>query len=74
MIELGQTLGLERMALKRCGPQSLVGDLVERWIRRDHHVLEMSGDPTWRSLAKALKDIKMTGISMDIQNNFNFSL
>ena len=74
LIELGQSLGLNRMRLKRLNPKELIGDLVASWIRRDDDVLKKSGLPTWRSLAKALQDVRMTGISQDIQNHFSFEL
>ena len=74
LIELGQCLGLNRMRLKRSGSKELIGDLVTSWINRDDRVLEKSGLPTWRSLAKALQDVHMTGISEDIQRDFSFQL
>ncbi len=74
LIELGQTLGLKRANLLKSNPQSLAGDLIECWLRRDYRVLEESGEPTWHSLATALKKIDLTGISKNIQKDFNFSL
>ena len=74
LIELGLTLGLSRMDLKRSHSKELVGDLVTNWIRRDNNVLDVSGAPTWRSLAKALLGVKLTGISLDIQRDFKFEL
>ena len=74
LIDLGLTLGLSRMDLKRSLPKELVGDLVTSWIRRDNDVLDVSGAPTWRSLAKALLRVKLTGISLDIQRDFKFEL
>ena len=74
VIELGQALGLNRMKLKRSSPRELVGEMVESWIRRDDDVLEVSGEPTWRNLSKALVKIGMNGIAQDIQKDFNFNL
>lgn len=74
LIQVGQLLGLDRMELKRCTAKELPGDLITWWIRRDCLVVEESGDPTWRSLAKALLEANLTGTSLDIQKHFHFSL
>ena len=74
LLELGQTLGLDRMHLKRSSGKELIGDLVTYWIRRDYRVMEESGPPTWRSLAKAMLKVNLTGKSMDIQSRYNFTL
>lgn len=76
LIELGQTLGLGRapLTLRESSSQTLTGYLIDGWIRRDYNVLERTGEPTWRSLAKALVDIGMNGISRDIQKDHQFSL
>ena len=74
LIRLGQALGLNRTSLQRCNPQSLAEDLIHYWIRQDYRVLEESGDPTWQSLARALRDVELTGISLRIQRDFNFAL
>ena len=74
LVELGQTLGLKRVTLQKYSPLSLAGDLVEDWLRKDYRVLEETGEPTWNSLAKALKYIGLNGISLDIQRDFNFTL
>ncbi len=76
LIDLGEALGLGRMpmTLKRSSPDVLPGYLIGAWIRRDYEVLERTGEPTWRSLAKAMNEIGLTGISVDIQRDFNFSL
>ena len=74
LIRLGQVLGLKRTTLQRSNRQSLAEDLIHCWIRQDYRVLEESGEPTWQSLARALRDIELTGISLRIQRDFNFSL
>ena len=74
LIRLGQTLGLNRTTLQRSSPQSLAEDLIHCWTRGDYRVLEESGDPTWQSLARALRDAEFTGVSLRIQRDFNFTL
>ena len=74
LVELGQALGLDRMNLMRSNSKERIGDLVTYWIRRDDRVMEESGTPTWKSLAKALLKVHLTGISSDIQAQFKFNL
>jgi hypothetical protein len=74
LIEVGQLLGLDRSELKLSDKKELLGDLIDSWLRREGRVVEESGDPTWRSLAKALLEAGLTGTSLDIQKDFNFTL
>lgn len=74
LIQLGQILGLNRMEMKRSTAKELPGDLITSWMQRECRVMEESGEPTWRSLAKALLEANLTGISLDIQKDFKFSL
>ena len=66
LIELGVQLGLKRTTLQKCSAHSLAGDLIWGWLRQDYRVFEETGEPTWHSLAKALKDIELDGISRNI--------
>ena len=42
-------------------------DMVAAWLRREDFVLDASGEPTWRSLVKALRKIGQEGIARDIE-------
>ena len=76
LILLGMFLGLSQVELKRCTAKELLRDLITWWMEKRHRVKEESGEPTWRSLAKALQDecVGLTGTSQDIQKDFSFSL
>jgi hypothetical protein len=74
LVEVGQLLGLYRSELLLSTKRDLLGDLIDSWLRREGRVVEESGDPTWRSLAKALLESGLTGTSLDIQKDFNFTL
>ena len=74
LLKLGEALGLDRINLERSSGKRPIGDLVTYWIRRDDRVMEKSGLPTWRSLAKAMLRVNLTGKSMDIQHHYNFTL
>jgi hypothetical protein len=74
LIEVGQFLGLYRSELKLSTKKELLGDLVSSWLKMEGQVGELSGDPTWRSLAKALLEADLTGTSKNIQKDYNFTL
>ena len=42
-------------------------DMVAAWLRREDFVLNVSGEPTWRSLVEALRMIGQEGIARDIE-------
>jgi hypothetical protein len=47
--------------------KSLPEDMVAAWLRREDYVLNVSGEPTWRSLVQALKMVGQGGIAKDIE-------
>ena len=59
LLLLGGTLGLRWPNLKSM--KMLCQDLVEAWLNRADNVLATSGQPTWRSLIKALDEIGQKG-------------
>lgn len=71
LILLGQALGLLRSNLKKM--KDLPEDMIDAWLNRTDHVLETSGEPTWKSLCDALKEIGQIGIVTDIQSQNNES-
>ena len=63
--KLGTSLGLAFTKLKRL--TSLPDDMVEAWLRGDDNVIEISGPPSWESLATALDKIGHTKIAITIR-------
>ena len=51
---LGLELGLHYPTLMKMPQTSIHGDMVHAWLIRSDDVQETSGEPSWRSLAKAL--------------------
>lgn len=74
LVDLGAALGLNRVKLKNTHPNELVGELISSWIRKDNEVLSVSGEPTWRVLAKKLKEVGKNGVAQDIQKDIGFHL
>ena len=68
IVQVGLALGMNYAKLKRM--RSLPGDMVAAWLRREDDVLEVSGVPTWKALAEALKDNGQTGLAMKIQQKY----
>ena len=62
---VGGALGLNHPHLKRM--KDLPADIVASWLREDDNILEVSGSPTWASLAKALEDVGHTGVATRIR-------
>lgn len=46
---------------------TLPDDMIDAWLNREDDVLDTSGDPTWKSLCKALKEIGQNGIANKIE-------
>ena len=42
-------------------------EMVAAWPRREDYVLTKTGEPTWRSLIKALKKAGQKGVANDIE-------
>ncbi len=38
-------------------------DMVAAWLRREDNVLKASGNPTWKSLIKALETVGQKGVA-----------
>ena len=61
LIRVGEALGLYYPHLRRMSP--LLEEMVAAWLNREDNVLSASGDPSWSSLIKALRDINQPGIA-----------
>lgn len=72
IIRLGVELGLDQIALKNTSSDSLLGDMISSWLRKDFNVEKKSGPPTWRSLCNALDEIGCTGCANDIKGEYKF--
>ena len=64
LIKVGEALGLYYPDLKRM--KDLPGDMVAAWLNKKDNVLSASGEPSWASLIKALRDINQPGIARKI--------
>ena len=42
-------------------------EIVAAWLRKEDRVMNMSGEPTWRSLVEALRKIGQEGIARNIE-------
>ena len=62
---MGGALGLYYPHLRKMSP--LLEELVAAWLNREDNVLSASGDPSWTSLIKALRDIDQPGIAQKIE-------
>ena len=69
LIWLGQALGLSRPKLQKM--RDMPGDMIAAWLRQEDHVIEKTGDPTWRKLADALQSINQAGIAGKIREAKN---
>ena len=58
---LGLELGLHYPTLKKMPETSIHGDMVHAWLIRSDDVQDTSGEPSWRSLAKALQSQRIGG-------------
>lgn len=73
IFQLGLSLGLNfhtLMETRDVAPQSrYLTDMLASWFRKQDKVLDKSGPPTWRSLAKALrsKSVRQNGIAAIIE-------
>ena len=48
-------------------PENLTLELYERWLREDDDVHKTSGDPSWTSLARAMRGIRANGLAAKIE-------
>ena len=61
VFKLGQELGLYRSRLKKMPQEDIHGDMVQAWLTRMDYVPEVGGDPTWRSFARGLAELRLWG-------------
>ena len=68
LYDLAGELGLNVTDLRnRVSVDSLPRVLCERWLREDDDVQTRSGDPSWSSLAKAMRRIGANGLARKIE-------
>ena len=46
-------------------------NMVAAWLRREDFVMNMSGEPTWRTLVEALRKVGQEGTAGDIEEKGN---
>ena len=68
VIKLGEALGLGYPKLEKM--KNLHHDMVAAWLRQEDDVIERCGDPTWKSLAKALNEIGQCGKAKKIHDSY----
>ena len=61
VLKLGQELGLYRSRLKKMSQEDIHGDMVQAWLTKMDGVPDVGGDPTWRSFARGLAELKFWG-------------
>lgn len=66
IIDLGGALGLAHPTIMRMKDPHY--DMIASWLRRENNVLE-AGEPTWRVLVNALRDIGQEGIARRIEES-----
>ena len=65
IIAVGGALGLSSSKLRKM--YKYPDDMVAAWLRREDSVMSISGEPTWRTLVKALRKVGQEGIARDIE-------
>ena len=62
---VGGALGLSYSKLRKM--TKYPDDMVAAWLRREDFVMSMSGEPTWRTLVKALRKVGQEGTARGIE-------
>ena len=65
MYTLGGRLGLLYNKLKHM--KTYPDDMVAAWLRQEDNVVRLSGEPSWRNLVKALREVGQEGIARKIE-------
>ena len=61
VFKLGQELGLYRSTLKKMPQEDIHRDMVQAWLTKMDDVPDVGGDPTWRSFARGLAELRLWG-------------
>ena len=64
LLKLGGALGLSYPKLRKMDP--LLEELVCAWLNKEDNVLKQSGEPSWRCLKSALREIGQEGVAASI--------
>ena len=59
VVDVGVSLGLNRIKLSNLEKDKVLGEMISMWLRKDCDVLTKSGKPTINTLIKALKENKI---------------
>ncbi len=65
LMELGGALGLYYPHLRNMNP--LMEEMVAAWLNKEDNVFSVSGDPSWTSLTKALRNTNHLGTAKKIE-------
>ena len=69
IIRLGQELGLDFSKMKKMPITSIHSDMIHAWLMQYDNVPKQSGNPTWRSLAQALVEMKCWRVVKEISES-----
>ena len=69
IIDVGTSLGLDYAVLLDLPAEAVHATMISWWIERRYHVMDVSGVPTLKSLAEALKCHGLNGQAARIYNN-----
>ena len=62
---VGGALGLAYDTLDKM--KNLPEEMVAAWLLKQDYVMTSSGEPTWRSLVKALRRVGQEGVAREIE-------
>ena len=68
--DVGGALGLTYSVLVKM--KHYPNDMVAAWLRREKHVMKVSGEPTWRTLVDALSSVGQEGITVNIKQKKDY--
>ena len=68
--QLGGALGLSYPKLRKM--DSLLEEMVCAWLNKEDNVLKQSGEPSWRSLKSALREIGQEGVAASIAQGIQY--
>ena len=62
---MGGALGLAYNTLDKM--KDIPSEVAAAWLRREDHIMTISGEPTWRTLVNALRKEGQEGTARDIE-------
>lgn len=67
ILRLGGALGLNYDTLHNDENRVNTDHMVAAWLRKADNVLRVKGEPTWRILIEALREIRQEGVAIQIE-------